>query len=93
VLGLASPELPSSPPELPEPDGATSRKEAYMADSQKSMVTIVAIIAIVILVGLVAYFVMQETNDTIEIDFGSAAPEWVVASANATQAPEIRIEV
>jgi len=40
-----------------------------MADSQRSVVSIVAIFAIVILVGLVVYFVMDETDDAIEIDF------------------------
>jgi hypothetical protein len=41
-----------------------------MADSNRSAVSVVAIIAIVILVGVVIYFVMEETNDTIEIDLG-----------------------
>ncbi len=54
-----------------------------MADSQKSMVTVVAVIAIVILVGLAVYFVMQETDDTIEIDIGGAAGPTVVALAPA----------
>ncbi len=45
-----------------------------MAEGQKSMVSIVAIIAIIILVGLAVYFVMQESNDTIEIDLGAAPP-------------------
>jgi hypothetical protein len=62
-----------------------------MADSQKSMVTIVAIIAIVILVGLVAYFVMEESNDGIEIDLGSATPEMVITPVSAAQPPAIRI--
>lgn len=43
-----------------------------MADSQRSMVTVVVVIAIVILVGLAIWFVREESNDTLEIDIGSA---------------------
>lgn len=43
-----------------------------MADSQRSMVSIVVVIAIVILVGLVIWFMRQESDDTLEIDIGSA---------------------
>jgi hypothetical protein len=46
-----------------------------MADSNRTAVTAVAIIAIVILVGLVAYFVMEETDDTIDIDLGQLDAE------------------
>lgn len=58
-----------------------------MADSQKSMVTVVAIIAIVILVGIVVWFLRQESEDTLEIDIGSAAdtPAWTTAAG--TPAP------
>jgi uncharacterized membrane protein len=52
-----------------------------MADSQKSMVAIVAIIAVVVLVGLVVYFMMQGSNDTLQIEIGTAAAAlaWVTA--------------
>lgn len=43
-----------------------------MADGNRNAVNIVAILAIVIIVGLVIYFVMEETDDTIEIDLGGA---------------------
>ncbi len=50
-----------------------------MADSQRSMVSIVVVIAIVILVGLAIWFVREESNDTLEIDIGSASsPAWIL---------------
>lgn len=52
-----------------------------MADSQRSMVAIVAIIAVVVLVGFVVYFIMQESDDTIEIDIGSGAEVPALVSA------------
>lgn len=60
-----------------------------MADSQKSMVTVVAIIAIVILVGIVVWFIREESEDSIEIDLGSAAdtPAWTTASGSS--APDV----
>jgi hypothetical protein len=58
-----------------------------MADSQKSMVAIVAIIAIVILVGFVIYFMMQESNDTLEIEIGSGAEVPALVSAAPSPGP------
>ena len=43
-----------------------------MAESSRNMVAIVAIIAIVVLVGIVVWFVREGTNDTLEIDIGTA---------------------
>lgn len=40
-----------------------------MAESNRTAVSVVAILAIVILVGLVVYFVMEETDDDIEVEF------------------------
>lgn len=40
-----------------------------MAEPQKTAVSTVAILAIVILVALVFYFVWEESNDDVEIDF------------------------
>lgn len=58
----------------------------------RGALSIVAILAIVILVGLVVYFVMEETDDDIEIDFNlvpSNAPAQVAAApeASLTSAP------
>ena len=40
-----------------------------MAESNKTAVSVVAILAIVILIGLVVYFVTEEADDDVEIDF------------------------
>lgn len=60
-------------------------EELDMAESNRTAVTIVAVLAMVILVGIVAYFVMEETDDSLEIDVGGQlgqdAPAQVVGEA------------
>ena len=58
-----------------------------MADSQRSMVSIVVVIAIVILVGLVIWFMREESNDTLEIDIGSAPSPALATTPNDAHRP------
>ena len=55
-----------------------------MAESNKTAVSVVAILAIVILIGLVIYFITEEADDDVEIDFNGQgerdAPTWVHAA-------------
>lgn len=62
------------------PVGRPSWKEQFMAESQKTMVSVVAIIAIVILVALAIYFVRERSNSGLEIEIGSStdAPAMVL---------------
>lgn len=58
-----------------------------MAEVHKTAVTVVAILAIIILVGLVVYFVIEETNDDIEIDFNSQLEREAPAHVSSAGTP------
>jgi hypothetical protein len=55
---------------------ASSFEGTFMAESQRSMVSIVAIIAIVILIVIAFYFVRERREPGLQIEIGSgiAAP-------------------
>lgn len=62
-----------------------------MADSNRTAVSVVAILAIVILIGLVVYFVTEEADDDVEIEFNGQlerdAPALAMEGPTARAAP------